>query len=118
MQRVARLMVAMVIGMVMVLSVATSVAAPAAPSYVGVEGTIGAIRQAWSRAGARVEPNAPGLNALFDALLESLRSYAKAETDQDRLVALNRVYQISVALGTVSWAPAANLREELREWLR
>jgi hypothetical protein len=93
-------------------------AAPAAPTYMGVERTIESIRQAWAKPGAPVEPNADGWNALFDALLADLRSYAKAENDTDRLVALNRVYEISGALGTVSWAPAAKLREEVRQWLR
>ena len=45
-------------------------AAPAAPTYVGVERTIESIRQAWAKPGARPEPNADGWNALFDALLE------------------------------------------------
>ena len=47
-------------------------AAPAAPTYVGVERTIESIRQAWAKPGARLEPNADGWNALFDALLERL----------------------------------------------
>jgi hypothetical protein len=93
-------------------------AAPAAPTYIGVERTIESIRQAWAAPGARPNPNADGWNALFDALLQDLRSYAKAADDTERLTALNNVYQISHALSTVSWEPAANLRAELRQWLR
>ena len=45
-------------------------AAPVAPSYLGVEQTIETIRRAWSSPGAPAQPNAPGWNALFDALLD------------------------------------------------
>ena len=54
----------------------------------------------------------------FDTLLADLKSYSQAGSDDDRLAALEHVYLISQALGTVSWQPAANLREELRQWLR
>ena len=84
---------------------------------VGVERTIESIRQAWAKPGARVDPNADGWNTLFDSLLQDLRNYAKADNDGDRLTAINQVYQISEALGTVSWPPAANIRAELRQWL-
>jgi hypothetical protein len=100
------------------LAVANLEAAPAAPTYVGVERSIEAIRQEWSRPGARVELNAARWNALFDALLEGLRSYATAEKDTERLAALERVDQISAALDTVSWARAENLQQEIRQWLR
>ncbi len=92
-------------------------AAPATPTYVGVERTIESIRQAWAKPGARVDPNADGWNTLFDSLLQDLRNYAKADNDGDRLTAINQVYRISEALGTVSWPPAANIRAELRQWL-
>jgi hypothetical protein len=93
-------------------------AAPAAPSYQVAEATIGRIRADWAKPGAAAEPNAAGWNALFDALVADLRAYSDASTDQDRLTALNRVYQVSVALRAVSWPPAAELREALRSWLR
>ncbi|HZW33411.1 MAG TPA: hypothetical protein VFF52_22020 [Isosphaeraceae bacterium] len=117
MRRITRLAAAVsVVGVA--LAGAPLKAAPPAPTYRGVEQTIASIRDAWSKAGARVEPNAPGWNALFDVLLAELGSYSRADNDTDRLTALNRVYQISAALGTVPWAPAANLREEVRQWLR
>jgi len=93
-------------------------AAPVSPSYLGVERTIDEIRRSWSSPGAPAQPNAPGWNALFDALLADLRSYSKAESEGERLEALNRVYQISTGLSNVAWAPAANLRQEIRQWLR
>ena len=40
------------------------------------------------------------------------------ETETDRLAALDPIYQVSEVLGTVPWKPAADLREETREWLR
>src|SRR5215472_11918364 len=91
-------------------------AAPAPPTYFGVERTIDSIRQAWSRPGARPEPNADGWNSLFNTLLEQLQAYAGAEDEAGRLTALNRVYEIQSALETIAW-PEATLRAELREWL-
>jgi hypothetical protein len=79
-------------------------AAPAAPSYVGVEKAIESIREGWARPGARQEPNAPGWNVLFDSLLGDLRQYSQAQHPVDRLTPLNRIYQISSALGTVDFA--------------
>ena len=93
-------------------------AAPAPPTYIGVERTIDSIRQAWSRPGARPEPNADGWNRLLDTLLEQLRAHAGAEDEAGRLAALNRVDEIEAALETVAWPPAAALRAEVGEWLR
>jgi len=109
------------LGQFVLLSVMAGAAfgqAPAAPSYLAVEQTIGNIRGEWAKPGAATQPNAPGWNALFDALLGDLRNYAVATTQGDRLASMNRVYQISVGLNSVSWAPAARVRESLREWLR
>src|SRR4051794_3081836 len=78
-------------------------AAPAAPSYSGVDRVIGDLRAQWTKPGARPEPNAPGWNAFFDALISQLKAYASAPTANDRLVALNQVYKMSVALRPVSW---------------
>jgi hypothetical protein len=93
-------------------------AAPAPPSYLGVERTIEGIRKTWTSPGAPPQPNQAGWDVLFDALQSDLKAYAKAESETSRLEALNRVYQISNGLGMVSWAPAASLRDEIREWLR
>src|SRR5215831_11629940 len=60
-------------------------AAPAPPTYIGIERTIDSIRQAWSRPEARPEPNADGWNRLFNILLEQLLAYAGAEDEAGRL---------------------------------
>ena len=93
-------------------------AAPAAPTYLPVEQTIGKIRDGWGKPNAAAQPNAPGWNALFDALVGDLREYSAATNGAERLAALNKVYQFSNALGSVAWPPAGELRESLRTWLR
>lgn len=105
MQRIMRLVTVMAIAMVVVVGLATWPvdAAPAAPTYVGIERTIESIRQAWAKPGAKVPPNAVRWNALFDGLLGDLRLYSKADNDADRLKALDRIDKTSEALGTVSW---------------
>jgi hypothetical protein len=93
-------------------------AAPAAPSYYEVERTIVTVRETWEKPGTVAQPNAPGWNAYFDALLAEFRNYSAAQDEASRLSSLNRLYQMSVALAGTSWRPAAELREELRSWLR
>jgi hypothetical protein len=92
--------------------------APAAPSYYTIEQKIQQIREAWQKPGAAPQPNAPGWNAFFDALLNELKAYSTLPDENDRLAALNRIYQMSVALKGTNWPPAVELREELRAWLR
>jgi hypothetical protein len=105
--------------LLMILAVAVSAgAAPAPPSYYVVERTIGKIRADWAKPGSNSQPNASGWNALFDATLADLHTYTVARSEDDRLAALSRLYQISNGLASVGWAPAAELREGLREWLR
>ena len=117
-QVVATLAAGMLIGLGVGSSSSSQAAAPAPPSYIGVEKTISSIRDSWSRPGAVADPNAPGWNVFFDALLNDLRTYSKADNQTDRLTALGRIYQMSVALAAVPWAPAIQVREELRQWLR
>ena len=109
-------------GMLVALGVGNSssaqAAAPAPSSYIGVEKRISSIRDSWSRPGAVADPNAAGWYVFFDALLNDLRTYSTADNPADRLTALNRIYQMSAALAPLPWAPAAQLREELRQWLR
>jgi hypothetical protein len=106
------------LGVIFAWNAGLATAAPAAPSYLGVEKRIDSIRAEWSKPGAASQPNAAGWNALFDALTDQLSAYAKAEDDAERLTALGKIYEISTSLGTVAWAPAATLREEIRQWLR
>ena len=93
-------------------------AAPAAPSYLGIDRTIEKVRADWTKPGAAPQPNAPGWNAFFDAVRGDLAAYGAAKTDDDRLKFLGRLYQESAALAGVSWAPAGEVREGLRSWLR
>ena len=102
----------------LVLFCAASGAAPAPSSYLGIERTIESIRQSWSSPGAPAQPNRPGWDALFDALLGDLKTYAKTESETDRQQALERIYQVSNELSAVAWTPAATLRDEIRQWLR
>src|SRR5262245_30076176 len=100
------------------LAVAALAPAPAAPGYHPIERNIERIQQSWQQPGARPQPNAPGWNALFDALRRDLQAYASATNEDDRLRALDRIYRISTALQSVNWGPAAELREQIRAWLR
>jgi hypothetical protein len=103
---------------VLLLAMAGLGAAPAAPTSLGVEKTIERIRADWAKPGARPQPNAPGWNALFDRITADLKSYATARSEDDRLLALDRLYRVSVALRGVAWRPAAELDGSLRAWLR
>jgi len=107
---------------VLVISLSTSPsvrgAAPAPTSYTEIESAIKAVRDSWAQPNAPSQPNAPGWNQFFDALQSDLQAYSKAANEGERLVALNRIYEMSQALGTSGWAPAATIRENLREWLR
>src|SRR4051794_27142090 len=87
-------------------------AAPAAPSFYTVERSIASIRGAWGKPGAAPQPNAPGWNAFFDALLAEFRTYHAATGENDRLASLNRLYQMSVAMAGTNWRSAALMREE------
>ena len=93
-------------------------AAPAAPSYYAVERTIQEVRSDWKKPGAAPSPNNPGWDAFFDALHNDFKAYAGAQSERDQLVALNRLYQMSVALNAVGWPPALRVQAELRTWLR
>ena len=117
MRQMVRLLVASV-AVTGAFVLAARAAAPVTPSYQGVERTIQAIRKSWDAPGAAPQPNRPGWDAIFDAVLNDLREYGKSAGDSDRMAVLDHIYQLSEVLGTTYWQPAANLREELREWLR
>src|SRR4051794_37916212 len=78
-------------------------AAPAAPSYVGVERTIERVRQEWKQEEARPQPHGEGWNTFFDAVLRELRAYTEAGDENARLRSLGRLYHMSVALEGVTW---------------
>ncbi len=91
-------------------------AAPAPPTYVNVEAVIGRVEKGWA---TTPDPNAAGWQALFAAVRQDLANYsAPTATEDDRLRSLNHLYQVSAALDAVAWTPAAELRNELRDWLR
>jgi hypothetical protein len=83
-----------------------------------VERAVSEIRQSWAKPGAPAQPNAPGWNAFFDAMLGELRNCSTAPSANDRLVSLNRLYKMWVALEVTPWHEGAALRDELRSWLR
>jgi hypothetical protein len=93
-------------------------AAPAPPSYYGIERAVNEIRQSWAKPGAVAQPNAPGWNAFFDALLGELRACSAAGSENDRLASLNRLYKMWVALEVTPWREGGALRDELGTWLR
>ncbi|HEY2155911.1 MAG TPA: hypothetical protein VGH33_09800, partial [Isosphaeraceae bacterium] len=90
--------------------------APAAPSYAAAVKTIDTIRDGWT---AAAPPEAPGWYSFFDDLRRDFDAYANATTWSDRLAALERIETRAEKLGTVAgWAPAAELRAALLEWVR
>jgi hypothetical protein len=94
-------------------------AAPATPSYFGVEQAIARIRAEWSKPGAQPDPNVAGRwNAFFETLTSSLNAYSAARTEDDRLAALVRLHGSWSDLQSLTWQPAVELREALRDWLR
>ncbi len=93
-------------------------AAPAAPSFVGVEKAIAKIQSSWKDVSPDQNPNATAWNAYFDGLREQLRTYATATSAEQRVDALRVLHEKSKALGSMGWSPATELHEELRAWLR
>lgn len=93
-------------------------AAPAAPTSVGVDQVIDKIQADWKRPGAPSYPNAPGWEAYFDRLKAELSAYATAKDEGERLRSLDRLHRMSLALNGVGWAPAGEVGEALRAWLR
>jgi hypothetical protein len=92
-------------------------AAPATPSYVGVEQTIAKVRSDWEKGGANVDPNAPGWNIYFDAIRSELQTYSTAPNEGDRLRSLGRLYQMWAGLTRFNWGPSNEVRDSLAAWL-
>ena len=92
-------------------------AAPAAPSYVGVERAIQDVREGWGKPGAEAQPNAPGWNAFFDALRAELQTYCAAADENARLKSLGRIHQFWLALQPVIWHGGSRVRDELHGWM-
>src|SRR5262249_6304246 len=116
MRRMVRLLVAS-IAVSSGLVLAASAAAPVTPSYQGIERSVQAIKKLWDGPAATAQPNRAGWDAICDAVLSDLREYGKAASETDQLPALEHMYQLSESLSTTTWAPAVNLREEIRQWI-
>jgi hypothetical protein len=99
------------------LVLAASAAAPVTPSYQGIERSVQAIKKLWEGPAATAQPNRAGWDAICDAVRSDLGDYGKAASETDQLTALEHLYQLSESLSTTTWAPAVNLREEIRQWL-
>jgi hypothetical protein len=99
----------------MVAPANAQVAAPAAPSYAAASKVIDSIRSEWSKT---APPEAAGWNTYFDAVRSELEAYTAAKTSNDQFGPLTRIYALSAALEGLSWTPAVELRESLRDWLR
>jgi hypothetical protein len=93
-------------------------AAPATPSYVAVERAIARIEAGWQNLAPEANPHAESWRTLFEAVRRDLRAYATSEDADARLDALRRLYGVAESLGSTAWPAAAELREELRHWLR
>lgn len=92
-------------------------AAPVAPSYSEVEATIARFRDTWqSRPASGV--NTAAWTTYFQAVETQLGRYAGARTEDERLRALDRLYQMSAALAAVPGSPSNELRAALDRWLR
>lgn len=103
---------------IILLSAAALGSAPASPTSLGVERAVAAIRAEWAKPGAPTQPNAPGWNAFFDRLTADFAAYANAPDERARLIALNHLYQMDLALRGSNWPRAAEVDAPLREWLR
>ena len=116
MRGTARRLTATVI-LALVTSGVVRAAAPAPPTYFAIERTIESLRKTWSSPGGQPSSLGAGWSTLFDSLVADLKSYATAQNGTARLGALSRLQQISATLATAQWPPAANLDQELRQWL-
>ncbi len=95
--------------------VAAQVMAPAAPSYAAPLKTIEAIRTGWS---GTAPAEAAGWYTYFENVRRDLDAYAAAKTWAEALSALERVEAQVAKLDAVAWwAPAAELRAVLADWL-
>ncbi len=95
-------------------------AAPAPPSYVGVASRINEIQKDWRTAGYSESDNpyGGGWEQFFGSVSQELDRYCRSNSIDERVQALNRLYQDMQAMSNVTWPRAVTIREELRAWLR
>jgi hypothetical protein len=92
-------------------------AAAAPPTYVNVQRSIEAMRQAGPGAGGNAASSADGANALGDSLLQDLSSCCKAASLMERQQALERLDEKARALGSLVASTNASLYQNLQRWL-
>jgi hypothetical protein len=93
-------------------------AAPATPTYHAVLASIQRTEAYLQGLTPEQNPHAAEWNRYFDGLRADLGAYSSSPSAGERVAALQRLYRASEALASVPWASAAELREELRSWLR
>jgi hypothetical protein len=93
-------------------------ASPATPSYVGVSEAIDSLKAEWARPGNAPDVNAPGWNAIFDAINGELKAYTSAEQSEARGASLGRLAYMSAALRGVAWEPSNRIQAALDAWLQ
>ncbi len=96
------------------------VAAPAPPSYVGVASKIDRIQKDWRTANYTEadNPYGGGWDQFFGAVSQELDRYCRSNSIDERVQALNRLYQYSQSMANVTWPRAVEIREEVRAWMR
>jgi hypothetical protein len=95
-------------------------AAPAPPTYVGVAGKIDKIQTDWNTANYSEtdNPYGGGWTQFFGSVSRNLDRYCRSGSIDERVEALNRLYQNLQAMSYVTWPKGVEVREELRAWLR
>jgi hypothetical protein len=94
-------------------------AASAPPTYISVERSIEAARQAAAGASRAIPGSSSERTARLDSLLQDLRASCKAASLTERLQALERVEQDALAWGALEgagWA-GSELERDLKRWL-
>jgi hypothetical protein len=100
------------------LVLASAGAVPASRSYSGIEKLIDGVKEAWKQSDTPVAETSSGWETYFGALRNELQSYASAESEDERVTSLNRIYELWRLLGPVQWKPAQQIRAALTDWLR
>jgi hypothetical protein len=93
-------------------------AAPATPTYFGITSAIDRIDASLKNLPAGQNPHGAEWTRFFDDIRNDLRLYTASPSVGERVKALQRLYEKSNDLANVPWATAAELRGEIRSWLR
>lgn len=93
-------------------------AAPATPSYQGINRLIQKVETDWKALTPEQNPHGAGWLQYFDKVRTELRQFSSSADPEQRVAALKRLYNLSNALRSSGWDQARKLHAELREWLR